>query len=177
MTRKKRQMHRTGFTLVELLVVIAVIAILTGIDDDEYASLQKVSAQVRSQVMRDKKYDYIVKNLSGTTLDEQAASLGSEVADFEGVTAASFYINGPGIEPRLVGAIASTTEKGAVAGPVKGLSGVYVFEVDDITTAEKQTEEGEQVRAQAMAEGMVQQYALQAVQQMADIQDLRGKYF
>lgn len=154
-----------------------VIAILTGIDDDEYASLQKVSAQVRSQVMRDKKYDYIVKNLSGTTLDEQAASLGSEVADFEGVTAASFYINGPGIEPRLVGAIASTTEKGAVAGPVKGLSGVYVFEVDDITTAEKQTEEGEQVRAQAMAEGMVQQYALQAVQQMADIQDLRGKYF
>ena len=47
----------------------------------------------------------------------------------------------------------------------------------DITTAEKQTEEGEQVRAQAMAEGMVQQYALQAVQQMADIQDLRGKYF
>ena len=154
-----------------------VIAILTGIDDDEYASLQKVSAQVRSQVMRDKKYDYIVKNLSGTTLDEQAASLGSEVADFEGVTAASFYINGPGIEPRLVGAIASTTEKGAVAGPVKGLSGVYAFEVDDITTAEKQTEEGEQVRAQAMAEGMVQQYALQAVQQMADIQDLRGKYF
>lgn len=154
-----------------------VIAILTGIDDDEYASLQKVSAQVRSQVMRDKKYDYIVKNLSGTTLDEQAASLGSEVAGFEGVTAASFYINGPGIEPRLVGAIASTTEKGAVAGPVKGLSGVYVFEVDDITTAEKQTEEGEQVRAQAMAEGMVQQYALQAVQQMADIQDLRGKYF
>ena len=64
-----------------------------------------------------------------------------------------------------------------MAGPVKGLSGVYVFEVDDITTAEKQTEEGEQVRAQAMAEGMVQQYALQAVQQMADIQDLRGKYF
>ena len=30
MTRKKRQMHRTGFTLVELLVVIAVIAILVA---------------------------------------------------------------------------------------------------------------------------------------------------
>lgn len=79
-----------------------VIAILTGIDDDEYASLQKVSAQVRSQVMRDKKYDYIVKNLPGyEALGEQAASLGSEVADFEGADrAASFYINGPGIEPR-----------------------------------------------------------------------------
>lgn len=66
-----------------------------------------------------------------------------------------------------------------MAGPRQGaLGGLLLFpEVDDITTAEKQTEEGEQVRAQAMAEGMVQQYALQAVQQMADIQDLRGKYF
>ena len=154
-----------------------VIAILTGIDDDDYASLNKVMTQVRSQVVRDKKYEYIVKNLSGSTLDEKAASLGSEVADFEGVTAASFYINGPGVEPRLVGAIASTTEQGVVSGPVKGLSGVYVFQVDDIQTADKQTAEGEKVRAQAMLEGMTQQYALQAVQQMANIQDLRGKYF
>ena len=38
-----------------------VIAMVTEIDDNEYASLEKVSAQVRSQVLRDKKYDYIVK--------------------------------------------------------------------------------------------------------------------
>ena len=154
-----------------------VIAILTGIDDDEYASLQKVSAQVRSQVMRDKKYDYIVKNLSGTTLDEQAASLGSEVADFDGVTFGAFYVNGPGVEPRLVGAIASTTEKGVLSAPVKGMSGVYVFQVDDIQTSDKQTAEGEKVRAQAMAESMAQQFSVQAIQQMAKIQDLRGEYF
>lgn len=154
-----------------------VIATLTEIDDEEFTPVKKVAPQIRAQVLRDKKYDHIVKQIAGTTLEEQAASLGSEVAGFEGVTFASFYLNGPGIEPRLVGAIASTTDKGVVSAPVKGLSGVYVFQVDDMQTAEKQTAEGEKVRAQAMAESMAQQFSLQAIQEMAKIKDLRGKYF
>ena len=154
-----------------------VIAMLTEIDDNEFAPLEKVSAQIRAQVLRDKKYDYIVKELSGSTLDEQATSLGTEVADFDNVTFGAFYVNGPGFEPRLIGAISSTTEKGVLSAPVKGLSGVYVFEVDDIQTSDKQTAEGEKVRAQAMAESMAQQFSVQAIQQMAKIQDLRGKYF
>lgn len=154
-----------------------VIAMLTEIDDNEFAPIEKVSAQIRAQVLRDKKYDYIVKELSGSTLDEQAKSLGTEAADFDNVTFGAFYVNGPGFEPRLIGAISSTTEKGVLSVPVKGLSGVYVFEVDDIQTSDKQTAEGEKVRAQAMAESMAQQFSVQAIQQMAKIQDLRGKYF
>lgn len=154
-----------------------VIATLTEIDDSEFAPLEKVSAQVRTQVLRDKKYDYIVKQLAGTTLEEQASGLGSEVADFADVTFSGYYINGAGVEPRLIGAIASTTEKGGVSAPVKGLSGVYVFRVDDIQTSATQTPEGEKVRAQAMNENMVQQLSVQAIQQMAKIQDLRGQYF
>ena len=57
------------------------------------------------------------------------------------------------------------------------MSGLYVFEVNDIATSDKQTDEGEKVRAQAMAEGMAQQFAIPAIQQMAEIQDLRGEYF
>ena len=153
-----------------------VIAMLTEVDDNDYASLEKVAAQVRSQVLRDKKYDYIVKELSGATLAEQASSLGSEVGEFSDVTFGSFYIDGVGVEPRLVGAIAAS-EKGALSAPVKGMSGVYVFQVEDVQTADKQTAEAEKVRAQATAESMAQQFAMQAVQQMAKIQDLRGKYF
>ncbi|WP_290535630.1 peptidylprolyl isomerase [Alistipes sp.] len=153
-----------------------VIAMLTSIDNDEYASVDKVEAQLRAQVLRDKKYDYIVKELSGSTLAEQAASLGSEVADFKDVTFASFYLEGPGFEPRLVGAITSS-DKGVVSAPVKGFSGVYVFQVEDIQTADKQTAEGEKVRAQATYESMAQQFFLPAIQQMAKIEDLRGKYF
>lgn len=153
-----------------------VIAVVTEIDDNDFAPITKVSDQISAQVLRDKKYDYIVKQLSGSTIEEQAASLGSEVAPFDNLTYASYYMNGPGVEPRLVGAV-SVADKDAVAGPVKGLSGVYVFRVNDVVTAPTQTPEGEKVRAQAMAEGMAEQYSLQAVQEMAKIQDMRGRYF
>lgn len=153
-----------------------VIATLTAIDNDEYAPVERVAQQIRAQLLRDKKYDYIVGQLSGTTLDEQAASLGSEPEAFEGVTYGSYYVNGAGLEPRLVGAIAAS-QPGTLSAPVKGLASVLLFQVDEAETDAKQTPEAERVRAQAMAESMAQQFALQAVQEMARIQDLRGKYF
>ncbi len=152
-----------------------VIAILTDIDDNEYTSMEKADMRIRQQILRDKKYDYIVSQLSGATLEEQAASLESEVADFENV-GASLYVAGVGYEPRFVGAV-SAAAKDVVSAPVKGASGVYVFKVNAITTAEKQTADGERVRAQAAAEQMVEQMAMPAIQQMAEIEDLRGKYF
>ena len=90
------------------------------------------------------------------------------------VTFSSFYVDGPGFEPRLVGAITSS-DKGAVSAPVKGMSGVYVFEVEDVQTADKQTAEGEKVRAQAMNESMAQQFAIPAVQQMAEKMCIRDR--
>ena len=153
-----------------------VIATLTDVNDDRYAPVEQVAQQIRAQLLRDKKYDYIVWQLSGTTLEEQAASLGSEPEAFEGVSYGSYYVNGAGLEPRLVGAI-SAAQPGEVSAPVKGLGSVLVFRVDDADNAAKQTPEAERVRAQAMAESLAQQFSLQAVQEMARIEDLRGKYF
>ncbi len=153
-----------------------VIAIVTDIDDEEYMPLSKIHTQVRAQLLRDKKYDYIVNELSGSSLEEQATSLGSEVADFDGITLNSYFADGIGYEPRVMGAI-STTGQGVVSAPVKGQTGVYVVRVDDIQSADKQTAEGEKVRAQATAESMVQRLAVPAIQQMAEMRDLRGKYF
>ena len=116
------------------------------------------------------------KDLAGSTLAEQAASLGAEVADFKDVSFSSFYLEGIGFEPRVVGAITSS-QQGVVSAPVKGLSGVFIVEVEDAQQTEKQNAEGEKVRAQAMYENMAQQFFLSAVQQMAKIEDLRGKYF
>ncbi len=154
-----------------------VVAVLTEIDDEAYTPVSKVATQIRSQLLRDKKYDYILKELSGTTLEEQASSLGAQPEEFEGVVYNSYYIDGAGMEPRLVGAIASTAETGAVSAPVKGFSGLYVFRVDDIEHAETQTPEAERVRAQATVENRVAQLVFPAIQELAGIEDLRGKYF
>ena len=110
-----------------------VVALLTEIDDDEYASVKKAAPQIQNRLLRDKKYDYIVKNLSDASLTGAAESFGSEVTDFKDVTFGSFYIDGAGVEPALVGAITETTEKGKVSAPVKGISGVYLFEVTAVS--------------------------------------------
>ena len=155
-----------------------VVAMVTEIDNDEYASVQKAAAQIRNRLMRDKKYDYIMRDFSATALDDAAKAFGSEVTDFKQLTFGSYYVDGAGFEPALVGAVASTTETGAVSAPVKGAQGVYLFTVDAITPSEKvQTAEDEQVRAEAMAEGMMQQRILPALQQMSEIKDQSGEYF
>ena len=154
-----------------------VVAVLTEVDDDKFTSVEKVASQIRSQLLRDKKFEMIAADLKGASLDEQAASLGSEVADFSGVTSDSFYIDGIGLEPRLIGAIGAATEIGAVSAPVKGFSGLYVFQVDDIQHSDAQTAEAEQVRARAMVESRVSQLVFPAIQELAEIEDLRGKYF
>ncbi len=154
-----------------------VVAVLTKIDNEEYTPVQEVATRIRAQLLRDKKFDFIAKELSGASLDEQAASLGTEVADFEKVGFNSYYIDGVGMEPRLIGAIAACGQPGRVSAPVKGLTGVYVFQVDEVQHGDAQTPEAEKVRAQAMAESMAQQFVLPVIQDMAQIKDLRGKYF
>lgn len=156
-----------------------VIAVLSGIDDSRYMPVERAASEIRRILLRDKKYEYIVREMAGTTLEEQAQSLGSEVQSFDELNYASYFVKQAGVEPRLVGAITSTPEeeRGQLSAPVKGAMGVYVFVVDEIATDDKQTPEAEQVRLQAMLESSMQQWALPVVEQLADIEDLRPAYF
>jgi peptidyl-prolyl cis-trans isomerase D len=77
----------------------------------------------------------------------------------------------------LVGAIAKTKATGAVSAPVKGSSVAAVFVVDGISTTEEQTADAEKVRRQSFQETIVPQMAVTALQNMVEIEDLRGKYF
>lgn len=153
-----------------------VVAMLTEIDNAEYASLEKRQAQIRNAVLRDKKYDYIMKDLTAANLAEAAKNLDSEIKDFADVRYGSFYVQNLGFEPRVIGAI-TASEQGVFSAPVKGNSGVFFFQVEDIATEEKQTADAEKVRAQATAENAAMQASFSAIQQMAEVEDLRARYF
>lgn len=154
-----------------------VIATLTAIDKEEYTPVEKVAPQIRMQLMRDKKFEAMKAQMAGATIEEVAQAVEAEVAEYQDATFGAYFLAGPGLEPALIGAIAATNDKGVVSAPVKGLNGIYVFTVEEITDAATQTEEAERVRAQAVQESIVTQGALQAVQEMAEIKDLRGLYF
>lgn len=154
-----------------------VVAMLVEIDNDEYASLKKNEARIRRAVTDQKKADYILNGYNATTIDEAATFFVGEVADFENVNYASRFVPGLGMEHKLFGAI-SQSEVGKLSAPVKGNSGVYVYVVDTITDAEApRTLEEQKTAAQASAEIMAQNSIVGAVMQMAEVEDLRGKYF
>ncbi len=155
------------------------VVMLAAIDDNKYSSFESEKASIVGTLRKQKKFEAMKSELSGTTLDEQAASLGNGKLDgtFENVNFNTYNISGLGNESRVVGAIASTKSANQISAPIAGENGLYIFEVTEIdSTTEPLSSDAERVRLQAAAESKIQQMALPAIQEMAEIEDLRGLY-
>lgn len=153
------------------------VAMLTKIDDSKYMPVEDISFSIMQEIGRNKKFDMLKEKLSGASIDEVAKNAGVEAAPFEGVRFNDFMIADAGLEPALIGAIAATDQTGQVSALVKGYTGAVVFVVDNIEKSDSQTAEAEKVRIQATMENMAMQASVMALQRMANIEDLRGKYF
>ena len=137
-----------------------VVAVVTEIDNEDYTPIEKVANNIRQTLITDKKFEKIVSEMKGSTIEEVAQNLGTEVVPFEDVRYGSFFIRNMGVEP------------------VKGNVGAYVFVVTDIQEAETpQSIEAEKVRAEASSQGMIQRRLFDFLEQMSNVEDLRGKYF
>ena len=153
-----------------------VVATLNTINDNNYRTVNEVAGQIKSALLREKKFEQIAAKMAGATLEEVAAAAETEVKTFENVKYDAYYIPGIGVEPAVLGAI-STLEQGAVSAPIKGASGVYVVVNDGVTVAsEAQTFEAEKVRKQAEAEQNATR-AFYAVQELAEVEDNTVGYF
>ena len=154
-----------------------VVAMLTDIDESEYTPMSEVYYNISLILLRDKKFDMIKEKLAGSTIEEVAKNAGAEVVAFENVQYSDFGVANLSLEPRLVGAIATTSETGKLSAPVKGYTNAVVFIVDDITKGESRTADAEKIRLQATNENVAMQTSVMALQNMAEIEDLRGQYF
>ena len=154
-----------------------VVAMLTGIDDTEYMAVSDVSEIIRETLMRDKKFEVLKAKLAGSNIDEVAKTAGVEVTPFTNVKMNDYGVAMLPLEPHLAGSIANTTTTGQLSAPVKGYSNAVVFVVDEITKSETQTADAEKVRQMATLENNAYQLASIALQNMGEIEDLRGQYF
>ena len=154
-----------------------VVAMVTEEDNSEFIPVAEKQYEISRVLSRDKKFEILKAKLAGATIEEIASANGVEVATFENVKYSDFGVGTNSYEPALVGAIAKTKSTGAVSAPVKGSSVAAVFVVDGISTTEEQTADAEKVRKQSFQEAMVPQMAVGALQNMVEIEDLRGKYF
>ncbi|MBR5135677.1 MAG: SurA N-terminal domain-containing protein [Rikenellaceae bacterium] len=153
-----------------------VVAVVTEQRNEQYATMQQVYNEIYPMVLNEKKFDYLKSQLAGKSIEEAAAALGVEVGSFENVTANGFYIDGIGIAPRTIGAIANVAE-GEVSKPINDMTGAYIVVVDQAVEAENQTADKERVRQQAMVEAQAAQRMNQALYEGSKIEDLRVKFF
>ena len=154
-----------------------VVAVVTAIDDSEYKSLDKVSSQIKNILLRQKKAVLLKEKMQGATLEEIAANAGSKVEEFKEAKSSAYYVQGLGVEPRVLGAVVAADATGVVLPLVEGNSGVYAVVVDEVATEEKQTLDAERVKAQAAAEAMASRRAMWAVQEQANMVDNTVAFF
>ena len=154
-----------------------VVAMLTDIDESEYTPVNEVYYNISLTLLRDKKFELLKEKLAGASIEEVAKTAGVEAVAFEDVQYSDFGVGSIALEPRLVGAIATTTEKGKLSAPVKGYTNAVVFVVDDIVKSENRTADAEKVRLQATNENIAAQTSMMALQNLAEMEDLRGQYF
>ena len=142
-----------------------------------YAKVDEVAEQIKNQLYREKYAEKrcaeVAAEIEGlTSLEEVASKLGTTVSELTDVT---FSTNSaPTTEPAFVGAVASAKE-GEISGPVAGIMGTYVFQVNGRETGAYYTED-DALSAQARIDQYHQQMLL-SVMTDKDVKDNRARFY
>jgi peptidylprolyl isomerase/peptidyl-prolyl cis-trans isomerase D len=153
--------------------VVVYVSGKSGNDDVVVSS--ELIANIGPELVNKKKAALIKEKMSGTTLEEIAASVGRTVQS-SSVTLESPLISGVGNEPAVVGAM-STIELDKVSSLIDGVKGVFVIKVTE-RKPPIDIENYESFRnsiSKALKGRTVQLY--QVLEETADIVDNRANFF
>ena len=158
------------------LLVVA----LTGIHPVGYRSLDAVKEMVKSEVLRDKKFEQIKAKFAGVADIEAAKAKGARIDSVNQVTfSAPVFVQATGAsEPALSGAIAASKQGDFSKSLVKGNGGAYLFKVlkkadrEGVKYDEKTTEQMLKQQAVQAASRFIQE-----LYQKANVVDNRYLFF
>ncbi|HEX2970003.1 MAG TPA: SurA N-terminal domain-containing protein [Bacteroidales bacterium] len=156
-----------------------VVAYCTRIQEEGIAPLDAVKNDVRFAVIKEKKADILAKEFSGKeskTLDQIGQEMNLQVQEATGINFRSYTVQGAGTEPALIAA-ASTARQGEVAGPVKGVNGVFMLTVNNITPAQQDDIKILKDRLISTYETRGMYEAYEALRKKAEIVDKRYKFY
>jgi len=108
-----------------------VVAVTTELNKKGYRSVEKVSEQLKAEIIKDKKAELMIKNLTAQlaktpTLEGLAGSLGDSLKVATGVNFAAYQFGLAGMEPAVIGK-SSVVALNKVSAPIKGNAGVFVI--------------------------------------------------
>ena len=157
------------------------VLVLTKINKEGYRSLEdeSVKSYVRSEVVRDKKAEMLMAQAKGVNSVLAAKGKGAKVSTVNQVTfAAPVFVQSTGMsEPALSGAVAATAKGKFCSKPIKGMGGVYMFQVTEKKMRPVKFNEKEYEQRQRQK---VMQYAGNFMQELyfkAGVKDNRYMFF
>jgi len=159
-----------------------VVGYVTEIKKDGYAPLEDVEAEIRHNVLRDKKAEVLIAALKekmkdAKTLDELAQKTDSRIREASDITFNSFTIPAAGIEPAL-NAVAYVWPPERLTPPVKGLNAVYVVNITSVTDPEPKADFSlEKMRLKTEYITRANYEAYEALKKQADVKDERSKFY
>lgn len=155
-----------------------VVALLMGVHEDGYATIEEVSPEISFELRRQKKAELLAKqmNVSGASLAEVAAKNALQVASVPEANFGAYFLPGLGVEPKVIAA-AVTAPQGKIVGPIKGVNAVYVLQSTSKTSnAAMMNVEAEKQRLSSMVAQRAAYELYQSMFELAQVKDLRGKY-
>ncbi len=159
-----------------------VVAVVTEVNKKGYIPLDKVSVQIKADIVKDKKAGYMIKNISekitsNNSIDNLASALDLDVKEAENVNFSSYSFGSSGFEPYVIGS-ALNTPMNQISKPIKGNSGVYVVYPVSVTEADEEfnTEsEIEQLNSRVMYS--LPYVLFEDLRKNADIVDNRATFY
>ncbi len=159
-----------------------VVATTTEVNAKGYRSLEKVSDQIKAELIREKKADIMIKNLTEQlkktpSLEALAQALSTDVKVANAVNFANNQFGVAGFEPALIGKV-SVLPANKLSAPVKGNAGVYVL----LPVNPQVNQNPFNAKAQVMQLNMNFAYSLpymilQDIRDNAEIEDNRLNFF
>ncbi len=145
-------------------------------NDDEVAITGDILNKVTPILRNEKKAKILTEKISGSTLEEIAKNLNTNVKTVSGVTFANPLLSGIGNEPKVVGAM-SGIPVDKVSKAIDGNKGVFVVKVTKRTDAVKLDNYNSYTEKRKKDLNGKLYKVYDVLKEKADIVDQRGKFF
>ncbi len=159
-----------------------VIGYCTKVQEEGYAPLEEVESDIRYRLINKKKADLIAAEFNtriaeNKSLETITREMGLALEESTGTNFSSFMVQGTaGVEPALISA-ASVAEDGKMAGPVKGVNGVYLLAVNRSQTNTPEDITAVRDRLTAMLQIRASYEIFESLRKETPIVDKRYKFY
>jgi len=158
-----------------------VIAVLAGKTEKGIAPFEDVKIRVEFSVIRNKKAELLAEKAKNkiagkTDMEEIAAELGVPVQNASSISFNSFQLPGVGLEPAVIGTIASL-DANTISKPIIGNNGVFIVKVNYVNQINDQDWESEKARLAQNLMYRAAQGAFEAQKNAVNIVDQRSKFY